>query len=462
MEKSQQETDAWRILLFGRRGAELLLLRSRSGIRLPEFRIPRWQRIAPNLNTEAKRLWNFDTLCLFPFDVPQSESTSVRCKYHVMEISKPEELARVAPNFMLLSGLKEASFADKRDYWAVQLAMGIGGASLPQDCQGPFSEFGAFEKISAWVEDQLRPLGRSWGGNFRQLQATPSFALIRFQTNRGAVWFKAVGEPNLREFPITMLVADRFPRHVPKVIAVRKDWNAWLTEEVEGDDLFSDSDPASWCRAVACLAELQIASVGHASQILASCVRDARSSTLLAQVVPFFSVLEVLMQAQITPTPPKLTKQEMETVKRQVVRALQEMKQAAVPDTLNHFDLNPGNAISAGTNYKFLDWAEAGLGNPFFSMEYLRQHFVNAFAGQPDAEIEFRNSYVECWRSVLPGSTVERTAELVPLVAAFAFAATVLPWDMPNLSAKTGLASLLRSLARRMYRECEHLSSLAA
>src|SRR5438309_8704024 len=225
MGKSQEEeSDAWRILLFGRNGAELLLVRSPAGLRLPELRIPRWQRIVPNLNAEAKRLWNLDTVCLFPFDVPYSDPAAVNCKYHVMEVCKPEELARVAPDFVLLSSLKEGSFAERRDYLAIQQGMGFKGACFPKDCQGPFSEFGAFGKISGWVEEQLRRLGLRWDGNFRQLQASASFALIRFQTNRGGVWFKAVGEPNLREFPITMMLADQFPKHVPNVIAAREDW----------------------------------------------------------------------------------------------------------------------------------------------------------------------------------------------------------------------------------------------
>src|SRR6266700_455103 len=188
MEKPEQETDAWRILLFGRRGAELLLVASRSGIRLPEFRIPRWQRIVPHLNEQAKQLWNLDTVCLFPFDVPHSEPTAVHCRYHAMEVCNPEELARVAPNFVSLSGLKEASFADKRDYLAVQQAMGFDGATLPKECQGPFSDFGAFGRISAWVKEQLGHSGFSWNGTFRQLQAGASFALVQFQTARGAVW----------------------------------------------------------------------------------------------------------------------------------------------------------------------------------------------------------------------------------------------------------------------------------
>jgi len=63
---------------------------------------------------------------------------------------------------------------------------------------------------------------------------------------------------------------------------------------------------------------------------------------------------------------------------------------------------------------------------------------------------------------VLPGSTLARLSELAPLLAAFAFAAIVLPWDDPLLNRKPRNAAFLRSLVRRMYRECQRLSSLAA
>src|SRR5262249_41152990 len=97
MRRSQNaQSDVWRILLFARNGAELLFLRSRSGFRLPELRVPRWQRIVPTLNTEAKRLWNLDTVCLFPLDVPPSDFKRADYRYHVMEVRKPDALARVA------------------------------------------------------------------------------------------------------------------------------------------------------------------------------------------------------------------------------------------------------------------------------------------------------------------------------------------------------------------------------
>lgn len=457
----EEETDPWRILLFGRNGAELLLVRSPSGLRLPELFIPRQQRIVPNLNAEAKRLWNLDTVCLFAFDVPHSELATVNCGYHVMEVVKPEELARVAPDFVLLSNLKEASFADRRDYWAVRQGMGFKQGSFPQDCQGPFSEFAAFRRISTWVEEQLRPLGLRWDGKFRQLQASPSFALIEFQTNRGPVWFKAVGEPNLREFPVTRELANRFPRHSSVLLAKRSPWNAWLALEAEGQALSSCLDQHPWRRAADSMAELQIASIETAPEILAAGARDIRSKPLVALVVPFFARLEDLMEQQSKSAPQRLTGEEIARTRQRVIEALVDMEAVGIPETLNHLDLNPGNIFIASTKCTFLDWAEAAVGNPFFSMEYLRQHFVRSFPGQADAEAAFLACYLNRWRSSLPARTVEKALRLAPLTALFAYAASSLPWQL-SLVSRPELAGFLRSLTRRMCRQSAELSASRA
>jgi len=462
MGKSQEEeTDAWRILLFGRNGAELLLVRSPSGLRLPELRIPRWQRMVPNLNAEAKRLWNLDTVCLFPFDVSHPELAVVNCKYYVMEVCKPEELARVAPDFVLLSNLRKDSFADIQDYLAVQQGMGFERACFPKDCEGPFSEFGAFRRISAWVEEQLGPHGRRWDGNFRQFQASASFALVQFQTNRGAVWFKSVGEPNLREFPITAHLADRLPRHTPVLLASHSKWNAWLALEAEGQDLYSSLNRDHWCRAADSLAELQITSIENAPEILAAGARDIRTEPLLALAVAFFASVENLMDQQTKPAPKRLTGEEIKLTQQRVIEALLELEAAGIPDTINHLDLNPGNIFIAPAKCTFLDWAEAALGNPFFSMEYLRQHSVRAFQGQEDAKTALLISYLDRWRPILPAKTVETALRLAPLTALFAYAASSLPWHL-SLRSRPELAGFIRSLMRRMHRESEELSTSRA
>jgi len=69
-------------------------------------------------------------------------------------------------------------------------------------------------------------------GTFCQFNAGPSFSLIRFETNGPAIWFKAVGEPNLEKFPLHCTCATHSEvRSV--ILATRRAWKGWLAPEIE-------------------------------------------------------------------------------------------------------------------------------------------------------------------------------------------------------------------------------------
>jgi Ser/Thr protein kinase RdoA (MazF antagonist) len=133
------------------------------------------------------------------------------------------------------------------------------------------------------------------------------------------------------------------------------------------------------------------------------------------------------------------------------------MQKAEVPDGLNHLDLNPGNVFVDSGKSTFLDWAEATVGNPFFSWEYLRQHFLKAVCARQEKEQSFLQSYVKRWSSILPGNSIETMLRVVPLTAIYAFAASALPWQDPNLYRRHNIAAYFRSLVRRMFYESKLL-----
>ena len=153
---SEQNPTAWRILLFASSGSELLVLKRPSGFCLPVLHIPPQERIAASLNAEAQRLWNAETVCVTPFDIPHPDRISGHTRYHVMEVTKPQQLRRIAPQAMDVASLTQNTFADVRDYLAVRRAMKLDAPDPVQDSQGPFSDFEAFKEIRAWVEQQLR------------------------------------------------------------------------------------------------------------------------------------------------------------------------------------------------------------------------------------------------------------------------------------------------------------------
>jgi hypothetical protein len=261
-------------------------------------------------------------MCVASFRVPHPDRASGDARYHVMEVRRPEDLSRIAPQTRTVVGIEADAFADVRDGIAVRRALKLDTGDSLRPSEGPFGECGAFEEISAWVQQQLEPLGRKRDGAFRQLHASESFALIRFQTNDGAVWFKATGDPNRKEFAITERLSVVLPAFLPEIVSARPEWNAWLTNEVAVTNLESARDFQAWCRAAASLAELQITSIGHTSSLLDCGAHDSRTAALLSRVTPFFAEVEHLMERQIKIVPPRLRSSEVQSLGLRLIEAL--------------------------------------------------------------------------------------------------------------------------------------------
>ena len=134
------------------------------------------------------------------------------------------------------------------------------------------------------------------------------------------------------------------------------------------------------------------------------------------------------------------------------------MEALGIPETLGHLDLNPGNIIVSPSRCTFLDWAEAYVGNPFFSLEYLREHLRRRNGTDSTVETKLVESYCAQWEHVVPPAAVAEGLELAPLLAVFAYAAGSYAWeDTERLQLAT--AGYLRSLTRRMHREGNELES---
>jgi hypothetical protein len=449
----EQEMESWRILLFARNGSKMLLFRDASGFHLPELRIPRWQRIAANLNAEAKRVWQLDTVALFPLTVNPGNGASPACMYHVMEVRCAEELAPFALDCLTVSDLNEDSFADPIDFLAVR-AMQFEGA-LCKEPPEAFAEFGSFDRLFQWVRSQLQSADLRWNGPFCQLQASTSFALIRFDTDSGAVWFKAVGKPNVREFLITTTLAARFPTYVPEILATHEASNGWLMREAAGVSLLQTADISNWQKAAVSLAELQIASISRSDELLATGSHDVRSHKLKNRMQSFFALARCLMRQQTKPTPPPVSDAALCQLERDLDRVLERLKCLDIPDALGNLDCNPGNIIVSSPGCAFLDWAEAYVGNPFFTFHYLLGFLRQAVPNDPDAERSLIAAYTLRWEGILDAKQIHNALKLTSAPAAFAYATTIVAQRVSSRAEELRIAALLRSLVRRIRREID-------
>lgn len=442
----------YRVIVLSGDGRDVLVSDSDQGVCFPCVTIPSCRRVACEVADGMKRQWGEEILSLFELGSEEQSAQHYFTARKCNPSQGPVEFFRWVP-----VSAPERSFAESDDYSALRTTLGRVSQGARDAWQGPFACLDWFEELRAWVEGTIASRSLHLTGNFRQFNASPSFSLIRFETDGPAVWFKAVGEPNEREFPITLTLARLFSDHSPEIVATRPEWNGWLMLESEGTGLDEATDPRCWEIAAAALANLQIESIHFLPEILRCGAHDLKLDVLPALVSPFIDVAAGLMKKQPKTPPPTLNEFEIHTLKERIQKALCALKQLGIPDSLGHLDFNPANLIVSGEKCVFLDWAEASVGHPFFTIQYLLEHYRRIFS---DAVVEQRiiSSYFAPWKKVLSCDQVAEAASLTPLLAAFAYAARTGPWTRPERLKEPETAAYLRSLVRRMNREAQTLN----
>ncbi len=446
MDSVEQADRIMRVITLSSDGSAILAVPGHDGWHLPTVAIPTSERLAEMLTFAMRRQWDLEVVCLFTF--------SITCyHYQVAQHWRESTTHSRQAEWVHSANLTPTSFANAEDYSAVERALDECKPSRAPDELGPFACPGWFRQLRAWIAHTIAPLGLHLTDAFRQVNGGPSFSLIRFETSGPAIWFKAVGEPNLREFGIICALARLFPDFVPRMLAANSAWHGWLSVEVSGQNLGEASDVATWRSAAACFAHLQIASIANTPALLQSGVRDLREPVLSGSMAPFFEVITQLMDQQNKFPPPKLTVSELRWLSEEIQDALSALQALHIFHTLGSCDLNPGNVIVDVDRGTFLDWAEAYIGHPFFSFEYVLQHFRRRLRGCSEAVLTA--SYLQPWRAILPEDKIAAALAYTPLLAVFSYAAGSHLWRESDARRTPMASAYLRALARRMYLEAK-------
>jgi Phosphotransferase enzyme family len=449
----QDAHERYRVIVLDRSGAHVLLVPDGQHHILPWVELPRWQRVAENLTVAVRREWGEEILGLL--ELPTANASP---KYLAAEHLRTRCDSKMSTRWVPVSALTQESLIESRDYAAIEEVSKLCKGDIEGACAGTFVRLGWFYELRNWIDSVIEPIGFHLTGEFRQLNASPTFSLVRFETDGPALWFKAVGEPNLREFAITCTLAQLLSDSLPPMLAVRPEWNGWLSWDVRGELLSEVEEQALWERAAAALARLQIESIDRGSQMLGAGAHDLITTVLSELIEPFLNSIAQLMDRQSKVPPAALNHTELLTLADFLKSAIDALGAAGIPDTLGHLDLNPGNIIVSKDRCTFLDWAEAYVGNPLFSLEYLVQHAGRAFREGSDLRTRMTAAYCAQWEGVVSHGAIGEALALAPLVAIFAYAAGNDLWKQPTELQDPAKAGYLRSLTRRMHREAKQLA----
>jgi hypothetical protein len=315
--------------------------------------------------------------------------------------------------------------------------------------RGPFARVGWIREAKEWM---CAEVGHeiAFTEEVHQFNASATFTLVRFATKAGpAYWLKATGEPNAHEFQIIRELAELCPEFLPRRIAAREDWNAWLSEDAgQPLDLWTFS---ALEQAASSMAELQKRTIGRTGVFLHAGAFDQRISVLHSHLAELFEYLDEAMAQQTSTKVPRIESRRLRQVASILEDACCQMEALEIPDTLVHNDLNSGNILFEGTRCVFADWCEVGIGNPYFSLQYL-------CLLQPSGEDwapRLRERYGKCWLDVLSASQIKQAFALTPLLAIFSYLYGRGTWLNSARRNSPDVEGYARSLARRMDREAQ-------
>jgi hypothetical protein len=316
--------------------------------------------------------------------------------------------------------------------------------------RSPISYLGWIDEAIAWMESATnRPISPS--RNIEQWNAGGGFTLFRVCA-RGdrRFWVKATGKPNAHEFGLIRFLSELCPEFLPKVVATRKDWNAWLTEDA-GAPLPEPAGSNELAAAAKTMARLQVLTIGRSDELLTAGAFDQRLPALRNSIDRAIGYLIEAMAQQTSTKAAPISGDRLKQLGAILRDACFRLEALNIPDTLIHNDLNAGNILWDGVNCVFTDWSEAAVGNPFLSGARLCQ--LN-----PAHSESVRTGYRNPWAHLLKAETLDEAIALAPLLTIYAYLYGRGDWLETRPGVRPEFDSYARSLARHMDRAAKDFS----
>jgi aminoglycoside phosphotransferase (APT) family kinase protein len=437
-----------RLVVIEADSMRILTTASAAGPLLPRESIPENTRAAEGLTEALEQRFGLRTIQLAI--LPGTEELSYCAVHEIM--GSQEEVHRLFL-FTLLDDIAPSELTEAER------------ATVRKIMKGQAHELGRFARIG-WIDELLAKTGGYRGQSsmpvIRQLNQGIDFCLLSITDLTGRkMWFKAVGEPNTREYALTAELTRRFPAYLPRVLTTIPEWNGWVMEDVKGVPL-NESDSIYQCeQALNALAFMQKEMVADMASLLTLGAKDWTCGRIASLSEPFFAEAQRAMQAQVSTKSRPLGCDELHQLKDNIELALQEFSDAGIPETLVHGDIGHGNIIATPTGSVFLDWAETYVGHPFLSAEHLLADLIRSSPSLSSSQAALRSHYAAHWKTQVQPADLERVAVFAPAIAAFAYA--VIAWDANRSRPDpTMVWPLLRSLLRRSKRELEQVSEVNA
>lgn len=204
----------------------------------------------------------------------------------------------------------------------------------------------------AWIAARVERTGE-----IEQQHVRPWATVMRVPTSGGDVWFKANDAALRHEVAVVERISARRPDVVPPLIGADAELG-WMLMTDAGETLRSvsarEGSLGRWLDVLPRYASVQLELAGEVDALLAAGVPDMRLGTLPAAYAKVLD--EVGAEQRFRDAVP-------------VVEALCDRLSAyGIPELLQHDDLHDGQVFVKDGRHLVLDWGDACISHPFFSL----------------------------------------------------------------------------------------------
>ncbi|MCP9484770.1 MAG: aminoglycoside phosphotransferase family protein [Gaiellaceae bacterium MAG52_C11] len=259
-----------------------------------------------------------------------------------------------------------------------------------------------------WIRAQLARLGVDIVGEVDQHHVQPWATVIRVPTHRGDVYFKA-NAPALRyESGLVALLAERRPDCIPPLLAVDLG-HGWMLMADAGTRLrelvSNERSLRRWLDILPLYAGLQLDLADRADEMVALGAPDLR----LARLPSLYE--QLLAEVEL---PPYDRRRAEASVAR--VRALcDELAGYGLPETIQHDDFHDGQVYVRDGRYLLLDWGDACVSHPFFTLSVTLEGFLSWGLDDVEDSVDvapFRDAYLASFARFGERSDLEAAATI--------------------------------------------------
>ena len=285
-------------------------------------------------------------------------------------------------------------------------------------------------EIAEWIADNLPSAIRRSGWTLSQIRTWAISAVFRIESDSARLYFKASPSYFGKEVPLTLHMADEFPDISPRVIASDSARGWMLMEDLGNDTLSTAPSTAAWRETTRALARVQLSYAADpapldalglerraprdAVQTLRTWISSPESAKIRVWHDRFADALRRLA--------PNIGK--LDAMRRR-------LDAIALPQTLDHGDLDSTNIFVRNGAPVLMDWSDAAISHPLFTSAMMRPVIRDP---------ELRDLYLSHWTPFAPLDDLREafaiSKTIAPLERAVHYRANIvphLPDDTPEL-----------------------------